>query len=347
MTNQTIYDSLKNAGYENAFKRHTGDVGIEIETESKNVYQTPQLKFWNAIQDGSLRDFGIEYLLKGPVGRGRELQEALKEWDDKVNNKFKLIPDSNTTSVHVHLNFLNNSWIELANFWCTYFLVENLLQKIAGPDRLSNLFAMPLCDAEGELDGLLTLVRHIGILQHRKLSLSPENYKYAALNLCNLTKLGTMEVRSLEGTTDIKRIETWVNILLSIKDFSCQKDLIPTMIVDMADKQGGEIIYPIFGQYVDQFNNVKNQNDLIQKNLYFVAKIASASKFNDSSWGFPKPKKIYKEKFTDLLNKLSIDTFSEPFDKLVPHHRIVIEEMLTRQMNVSVKDVTFEIGDDF
>lgn len=346
MSNQTtIYDSLMAAGF-NRIKRHTGEVGIEIETESKRPYEPPKLKFWSHHPDGSLRDFGIEYILEAPVIRGRECRAALEEWDEKVRQKFTLVPDSFSTSVHVHVNFLNNSWIQLANFLTLYYSVENLLIRISGPDRLSNLFCLPLCDAEGELAGILSLVSAIGSLRHGNLGLSAENYKYAALNLCNLTRLGTLEIRSLRGTTDIKEIDNWVEILLSIKDYASQKGLTPPKIIEDIDRLGERILNDIFGDRAKIFERVTNKEKLIRNNLYYAAKIAGCSRFTDSTWGFPKPKKVYKEKLLEDLNQISQELFSANFKELMPHHKLVVEEMLTRRINTDIRGVVFANGDE-
>lgn len=344
---KTIVDVLSSNGYagDRGFKKFNGDVGIEIETEASNPYEPPHLKYWSSHADGSLRNFGIEYVLKGPVGRGKECREALEEWDNSVRKKFKLIPDSFSTSVHVHINFLNNTWLELWNFLCTYYLVENLLIRIAGETRRSNLFCLPLCDAEGELQSITSLISNIGSFRHGRLKTPPENYKYAALNICNLTNLGTMEVRSLKGTTNINEIEKWINILLSIKDFSCREDINPAGIVELADQIGVEILYQIFGEYVTEFNDIKNKEELLKKNMYYVAKISSSSKFTDRDWGFPKPKKVYKEKMLEELEKISLEMFKCEYKQLIPMYRIVVEETLARSLNLQPKDVIFADGD--
>jgi len=350
----TIYESLREAGY-TKLTRHTGDIGMEIETESKKAYEVPDLKYWSFHADGSLRNNGIEYIHKAPVTRGRQLKETLQEWDENINKKVKLDPNSYSTSVHVHINFLNNTWLQLANFITTYYSVENFLIRLSGPDRVSNLFCLPICDCEGELPAITSLISNIGMLQHRKLDMSPEHFKYSAMNICNLTKLGTMESRSLRGTLDITEQENWVETLLRIKDFAMTLGLTPPAIVEMADKQGLRFLDTVFGDKAKQFESLKNvkgqiltkedREKLFHKNLYYAAKIAGSSKFNNDQWGFPKPKKIYKQKFMEQLNKLSMQEFNANFEALQPHMRLVIEEMLTRSLNVDVRNVVFAEGE--
>jgi len=353
MSGLTIYDSLKTCGFGDKrgnlinWKRHLGDVGIEIETETKVNYQPQQLTFWNWIEDHSLRDVGKEYILKAPVKRGEELQIALEEWDSKIAKHHPLIPNSYSTSVHIHLNFLNNTWKELVNFIVTYISVENILQRYAGPGRLSNLFALPICDAEGELQIILEMIKIIASQQHKKLSfLNEDNCKYSALNLCNLVKLGTMEIRSMRGLTDIKDIKDWVEILLSIKDFACKPEMTPAKIVELVDQRGAEIVYPIFGDKVDLIAKIPDKHKLIQKNLWYAAEIANKSKYDQENWGFPKPKKVMKEKLKEQLAAYSRDIYKCEYEALLPHQRIVIEEMLVRDLQLDARQVVFAQEDN-
>lgn len=337
----TIFEAFKSSGF--SHKRHLGEVGLEIETECKNTYTPPALKYWNHVSDGSLRDFGIEYILNGPVDRDR-VKDVLEEWDVKVNKQFKLVKDSYTTSVHIHLNFLNDTWLTLVNFITAYYLVENLLIKFSGPDRLSNLFCLPICDAENQLSPAKGLFRTISNLQYSKLKLPAESYKYSALNLCNLTKLGTMEVRSMRGVMDIKVIQQWVNLITSIKDFAKTKGLTPRKILDMYGTQGVDIIYHIFGDHVDLIKYA-NAEELIYKNAWYAAALAKEVNPQDETWGFPKPKKVYKEQQLEMLESLSQAEYKSPYISLPYHLKIMIDEKLMRQLSLSSREVIFMEGD--
>lgn len=338
----SIYEAFRRIGIN--MTRHTGDVGIEIETESKGAYDPPNMTFWSNHRDGSLRDFGIEYVLKAPVPYHR-VYEALVEWNDRVKKQYRLIPDSYTTSVHIHLNFLNNTPLEMMNFITTYILVENLLIKFSGPDRLSNLFCLPVCDAEGNLSLAKNLSKAFQNLQYKRLAPPEEGAKYAALNLANIVKLGTLEVRSMRGTTDIEVMKDWVDILRAIKDFSCQENLTPQDIVGMYGKQGTEIVYTIFGDFVKKLD-LSNAKELLEKNLWYVADFSKSINPTDKFWGLPKPKKEYKEFNITELNKISADLYDSEYNKLPYHLKITVDERFARIMNVSTREVTFA-HDDF
>lgn len=104
------------------------------------------MKFWFAQIDPSLRGkFNQEYTLKQPVRFQGELDSALNEFQESTKN-IKFIKNSITSSVHVHLNFLNSTFREMGNFITAYALTENLLSNYAGENRKSNLFCLyPRC----------------------------------------------------------------------------------------------------------------------------------------------------------------------------------------------------------
>lgn len=318
---QVIYDSLTSVGWR--YTKHTGEVGIEIETESKSRYDAPDMKFWESKPDGSLRDFGIEYI-SVPISRGVELRAALNEFKSKTQN-IKFIQNSISTSVHVHINFLNDKWITLANFMTLYYLVEPLLIRYSGPDRVSNLFCLPIRDAEAQIENATGFVASIGSRRYKSLSLAAENVKYSALNLGCFSKLGTMEVRTFRGVTDIDVIEKWVNILMSIKDFAATEGLTPVKILEMFRDVQGEIIYPIFGEHVNELNYPDKVKE-ITKNLWYARKIATASTKFDSTWGFPKPKKVVKEFYRDQLNKISNVKYKMDYNELDYIYQLVVDE---------------------
>ncbi len=344
---QTIYDSLTKIGY--PLKRYSGDIGIEVETECLKPYDVPELKFWSSHRDNSLRDFGIEYVTRGAISRGTETRLALDELDQRVFKVYKLKPDSFSTSVHTHLNFLNSTWRHLVQFFVAYYLSENLLVRFSGPDRLSNNFCLPMCDAEGELNIVLEIIRSIDRLNYRKIAISPETSKYSALNLGNLTKLGTLEVRTMRGVTDITLIQQWVDILLSIKDYSDRAES-PASILNQYEKIGPDgLMKEIFGEHLKAIDSSidggqKVRNSLVEKNLWYASKIATIVKFDDPNWGFPKPKKILRTKYTERLDTYAIDIFKKPYNQLEFAMKTVVEEALNRELNM-VNGVIFSDGD--
>ena len=265
----TIYDDLRR---DFNFRRHEGEIGLEIETEAKESYEYPLLSFWTVHEDGSLRGPGpAEYVLKVPLEYSI-IPESLIEFKEKTDH-IDFTHDSITTSVHVHLNMLNETWITLGNFLTIYALVENLLTRFAGNSRYSNCFCLPLCDAEENYHNILRLFEGVDKRHFHKFHFDEDNCKYAALNISCLTRLGSVEQRSLRGTTDIEVIQLWVDLLYAILVYSRQ-DITPVDIILRWKEQGLALLTDIWGENV----LVLQRDDelfLVERNVWYATNIAT------------------------------------------------------------------------
>jgi len=329
-TISTVYDIQRSVG--RPFKtRHTGAYGIEIETETERKYEYPNLHFWECKKDNSLRDWGVEYVLKGPLSIP-ELEKAFEEFQ-QADKKYKFRPESVSTSVHVHVNMLNQSYLTVANFITTWLLVEGLLIKYSGQDRLSNLFCLGVKDAEGLLDHwekyILSLSRN-----NFKQCPSPETVKYSALNVSTMSNLGTLEARCFRGETDVKKIQVWIEILNKIKEFAARTDLTPIKIVDMYNRHREGIVDIIFVEYAKELKCKDYQKLITLDHLKYASKIASSCK-DWSRFGVVKIKPVYKEMVKDILEQLSQEKLKHPFDQLPFHERMVIYELYQRRYPTS------------
>src|SRR5690606_4192035 len=145
--------------------------------------------------------------------------------------------------------------------------------------------------------------------------------------------------RSMRGVTDINIMEQWINVLLSIKDFATSRGVHPNGILEMYERLGPDgIADVIFGDTIRFINeslvgSKETKAQLIERNLWYAAKIASANKYESEDWGFPKTKKIYREKYTDLLNNHSQELYRAPYKSLTYAQRIVVDEILARLLN--------------
>lgn len=226
---ETLYEILAANGHR--LTRHDGQFGIEIETETNSPYSDPPLRNWRIVPDGSLRNYGREYVLAAPMSFGKGLEEALEEFATQTKN-IPFNQGSNSTSVHVHINMLNETARTLMNTLTTYSLLEPLLISACGEERKSNLFCLPFHDAGGtvhEVQGLMmslegNFTRHIR-------SLNSESLKYSGLNIAPLRNLGSIEVRTMEGTTDTSRITEWIKNFQAIVDFSRNPELNPVEVL--------------------------------------------------------------------------------------------------------------------
>lgn len=335
-----VFDIQKQSGKPFG-NRYTGEFGIEIETESLKKYDYPQLKYWNCHKDGSLRDWGVEYVLKAPVN-GAELERPLHEFS-LCEQKYKFKSSSISTSVHVHVNFQNETYLSAANFLTAYALVENVLIRYSGPDRLSNLFCLPLRDAEGTLDKWTDLLGRINRNGFSKLNVSADAIKYSALNVAPLTTLGTLEIRSFRGVTDIDVIQRWCDIIRKLKVFACRPGMTPPQIVNMWLAHKSNILDLIFGEFAKELKT-KDVDQLIDINqVLYASKIACVSK-DWTKFGLLKLKPVYKAKIQGELDALAMDRLGKTYDQLqFPERQLVIEMYHIINPNQKVVDVNEDI----
>lgn len=337
---EKIFDIQKQVGKPFG-TRFTGEFGIEIETESLKKYDYPQLKYWNCHKDGSLRDWGVEYVLKSPINSA-ELDRPLQEFA-LCEQKYKFKTSSISTSVHVHINFLNDPYIAVANFMTAYAIVENVLIKYSGPDRLSNLFCLPIRDAEGVLDKWIDMLGKINRNGFNKINVSADAVKYSALNVAPLATLGSLEIRSFRGVTDTEVIQRWCDILRKLKVFACRPGLTPPQIVKMWQDHKSNILDLIFGEFAKELKT-KGVDQLIDINqVLYASKIACVSK-DWSKFGLLKLKPVYKAKIQDELDRIASEKLGKTYDQLLfPERQLVIEMYHFLNPNQKVVDVNEDI----
>ena len=199
-------------------------IGLEVELEFKEFIGNINSNIWRTERDGSLRNYGYEFISK-PIDYTKtelallELKKGLKEE--------LLIKDCLRTSIHVHVGIPDFTFKQAFVAASLYWYLENLILTYCSDMRKRNLFSMKIEDCEGvfqwfkeiknRIDGyeisknpwhLPSLYKYINVL------------KYSSCNICNLTELGTLEFRALEGTTDVEKITRWVNMLVHLVEFS-------------------------------------------------------------------------------------------------------------------------------
>lgn len=302
----------------NTFKKHKGQFGIEIETESKKPYDPKQYSFWDVKRDDSLRGPGpYEYILKVPLTYGEELNAALEEFVVKTKD-VSFDDGSWTTSVHVHVNMIHETLLTLVNFLTTYSLTENLLTNFAGPTRRSNLFCLPMSDAETNFHTAKSIVNSIVNKKFNAIALDPNQHKYAALNLSSLHSFGSFECRLLRGTTDTKLINTWVGMLYNMVNFS-RGDITPTEIVLQWKDRGPELLSDIFGSTRSAIRT-DDEISLVDKNAWFAANIAALSK----DWRKLNNVVIPVEITQESLEKIAMHHYKKKYDDLQDDQKIHI-----------------------
>ncbi len=323
----TILDVLKNAVSSKGFKKYDGEIGLEIETETKKSYDLPEFTYWAVHPDGSLRDFGQEYVLRQPVRYKDQLKPALEEFQEKTKS-IKFIQDSVTTSVHVHLNMLNESFLCLGNFFTLYTLFENLLIRYSGPDRLSNLFCLPICDAEETYRNIVTMMSSAQNKNYKGMMFNEGSVKYAACNVSAFHTYGSVEIRSFRGETNTDKIHDWVSILYSLLEYS-RRDVTPKEIMLSWKNKKLDFLQEVFGKYRESLRH-KDELSLVDQNVWYAGSIAYSVKnwkTLDTVVNTP-----FKPKQKDL-DVYSNNFFGVQFMRLDPAEQDYVVEYLTKEHN--------------
>ena len=190
-----------------------GVFGIEVEVEGNNLPTEDHKALWKVTKDGSLRGEANEYILKRPLELG-EAKFAVEHLGNLLANS--QLHMSFRTSVHVHINIQNMYITQLKRFIYVSFLLENLLAEFSGEGRVGNRFCLRVCDAEYQIAMIKACISAAGTIPR----FMNEECKYAAINLVPIRTQGSVEFRTMQGTTDSDTINTWLEILNKIYKFA-------------------------------------------------------------------------------------------------------------------------------
>jgi hypothetical protein len=328
--------SLHNALRRNVqWKPKQGTYGIEIECETKTVenypmgfftnarehqsrpitvYDTPMVD-WEANTDGSLRDFGMEFILKEPLFY-LDAIAALDDFGVKTKD-VKFLQGTPSTSVHIHVNMAEEKLLTLANFITAYALYENLLLEYSGEGRRSNLFALGIRSAEGSLGNIIKMLTGANEGKYQALVHSESYVKYAALNIATLARFGSIEIRCFRGTTDVREIQEWLSIINKLFLFAKTPGLTPKRMLLEFNAKGDELMTDIFGEYAEKLQCL-DYKSMIDRNLYYAYKMTTCVD-NWETFGLefdkiPEPKPRKKNVEGGLSYGMVLETSPYPFD---------------------------------
>lgn len=205
-----------------------GHIGIEIELEGSLYGHGARLKNWTVKPEGSLRNGGMEYVLRNPANIA-DMDAVYKEFDMLMGNSKPLA--TIRCSTHIHVSVLDFTLTQIYNAMIAWYFLENLLVRTQPSNRQGNLFCLRLSDAEEIAISIKdSLDYNDGIY-----TFHPERNRYAALNLCAITKFGSFEFRFLEAMTSSKDIDRWVKILYRFVNTA--KNFTPETLLQMYEEK--------------------------------------------------------------------------------------------------------------
>lgn len=249
--------------------KQKGDVGIEIEVETKSLLDKPSPLPWRNKGDGSLRGNGYEFITLNPLS----VKDKDKEIDSICDfiSKINPVHDSPRTSVHVHCNIQDLTVVQTWTFLTAYYLLENLLFKFCSPDREGNTFCPRLSEVDSAVDGFINDVKYaIPFTTFRA-----DKYKYMGGSPYCITRFGSFELRGLEGGKyNAKQIKNWTDIILHLKEAS-KKYASPALLLDRYFYIGGAILPELLPlEFISFFTSQKGWQGLLKDNACLIGHVA-------------------------------------------------------------------------
>ncbi len=178
------------------FTNYPGIIGVEVEVEGYPDSFSRKDSLWKTVKDHSLKYYGTEFV-SVPM-QGRVIDHGLQKLEYWLSKKTGSIKMSHRCSVHIHINVSNLPMYKLQELMALYIKLEPYFYKQVDSLRYNSPFCIPNSEV-----GLLAsnMVHNKYIINHSK---------YLALAFNRLHDYGTVELRSLQGTTDIVKIRRWI-----------------------------------------------------------------------------------------------------------------------------------------
>lgn len=249
-----------------------GDLGIEVETEYPIMVKLPELLNWEVHRDGSLRNQGLEFTSKAPVKIGALKRGHLGTLCDFLK-KTPPIQDCPRTSVHVHVNVLNLSPVQIWTAATAYWLLEDILFEYCGNNRKGSMYCLRMNDAAALLsfidDDMQEDVPFISFQDQ-------DMIRYSGLNLIAIRKFGSIEFRGMRGEYDYNTLDLWTDACYDITHKPGLLYESPEHMLDeyfkIPNKQ--DFLQKIFQpKFVDELLKIKNINERLEDGVFKVLPI--------------------------------------------------------------------------
>jgi hypothetical protein len=211
-------------------------MGLELELEGwDNTRDNSVLnKHWNILGDSSLRNSGVEFVLKTPK-YGYPLEQAIDNMSQYLDSQSFSV--SHRCSVHCHIDFRDAEIDKIERFFLLYMLLEPALYTVSSKDRYSNIYCPGLTHTTYALQQAAI---HIAAGNIDNLVRSWN--KYSGINFCSLATFGSIEIRTHAGTTSGEDIRNWARILNEVYHAACV--LSKKEINNLATPE--EVVYSVF-----------------------------------------------------------------------------------------------------
>lgn len=237
-------------------------IGIEIEAENikySNESLHRNLAYWTVTSDGSLRNYGSEFI--SVKLRGMDISNALSELSTFLDSA-KIEPVySERTSVHIHIDSRFLNVYQLKTLIKYYLACEPYYFSVIGKKREENIYCVPYYKNSNGLRNFSMLFQK-NINEDYILRTVAEGLKYEAMNIRSIREKGSIEFRHHYGTHNKEIIYNWIINLLNL--FKLSKESSEDEFTFMF----GSMPYPDFLlNVVPKFTNVAPQELIVCESI--------------------------------------------------------------------------------
>lgn len=219
----------------------SGRVGIELELE--NIHTQMRVAGWECTIDNSLRNGGLEYVLRGAQG-GNQLYTSILALEDALST---LPFDANLRcSTHIHLDVRTLQISQLKKLLLAYLTFEGLFFASSGDYRKSNNFCPAFSFAQFKLKQLARIWTQdeetfLNQMCDWGSSDGRTNDKYSSLNLVPVHTQGSVEFRGSEPKPSAGQMLRLANRMLGLYDLVVQTPLEVSDAEFISNLSSGEI----------------------------------------------------------------------------------------------------------
>lgn len=192
-------------------------MGIEIEGEgydaNEDGYSGMIEAGWRVVDDPSLRDSGVELVLREPLA-GEKLAYAVTSLFNQVRERNVVWDTSPRAGTHFHVNASDKTMGFVQAFTALAYCIDELIFAFAGEDRRWCSYCNSLNTLSPVVLRLFLVNREVGRHfggWHNVWPLS-EADRYYGFNVASLDRFGTLELRYFPSPTSEKELWSWMDL---------------------------------------------------------------------------------------------------------------------------------------
>ena len=254
-------------------KPKLGTIGIELELEGKLPNTVPSTD-WTVKPEGSLRDEngnpggGFEYVMTKPLFH-TELHKAIDDLLKHINGPSYKPLATIRCSTHFHVNVMHKTVRQVYHILGMYSVVEGLMVRRNGLNRMGNLFCLRTTDADGLLSDIIDSLDN-------KMYFSMFNmndHKYGSVNLEATRRFGSLEFRFCKALLDPVEMKMWAGIFENLVEKSV--DMAPKTVLETVQNWGvtaflETVFTPSQVAYLLEGITTGEAAELLQENVDFL-----------------------------------------------------------------------------